>query len=221
MSHGPDPHGTPSPPAKAGEAPVHADPHLEEAEHARHASHDPFDRRVAMTMVIVAAVLAALRLLGHRAHNDTLRYQILADVHHTQESDQWNFFQAQKMRQHLYQSQSDLLQALAANNSQASPDTEKRLKDWQAQAERYLSKSEKIKEEAEKEKEEAKHQQAESERMHHRSDWFDLGELGIELALVLCSVAILTKRAAYWYGGVVIGLAGLVVGLLAYLPHRH
>ena len=221
MSHGSDPHVTPNPPEKAGKTPPHAAPHLEEAEHAQHASHDPFDRRVAITMVIVAAALAAVRVLGHRAHNETLRYQILADVHHTQESDQWNFFQAQKIRQHLYESQSDLLQALTANNGQASPETKKRLEDWQRRAERYLSKAEKIKGDAEKQKEEAAHQQAESERMHHRSDWFDLGELGIELALVVCSVAILTKRAGYWYGGIVIGLAGLVVALLAYLPHQH
>ena len=32
----------------------------------------------------------------------------------------------------------------------------------------------------------------ESERAHHRADRFDLGELGVELALVLCSLAVLT-----------------------------
>jgi hypothetical protein len=195
------------------------DPHLEEAEHAQHARLDPFDRRVAITMIVVAAVLAAVRVLGHRAHNETLRHQVLANVHHTRESDQWNFFQAQKVRQHLYGSQSDLLQALAASNGQASPETDRRLKAWQKQAERYLNKSEKIREDAEKEKQEAEHEQTESERMHHRGDWFDLGELGIELALVLCSVAILTKRAGYWYSGILIGLGGLVVALLGYLPH--
>ena len=37
-----------------------------------------------------------------------------------------------------------------------------------------------------------------------------MGELGVELALVLASVAILTKRASYWYGGLVVGAIGLV-----------
>src|SRR5262245_12899445 len=73
----------------------------EEAEHASHHAFDPFDRRVAMSMVVIAAVLAAVKVLGHRTHNDTLAYQIKAGVAHTQESDQWNFFQAKKMREVL------------------------------------------------------------------------------------------------------------------------
>ena len=78
----------------------HGQPH-EEAEHASHHAADPFDRRVAMSMVVIAAVLAAVKVLGHRTHNETLEYQIKAGVAHTQESDQWNFFQAKKMREVL------------------------------------------------------------------------------------------------------------------------
>src|SRR5437763_585857 len=54
-----------------------------------------------MSMVVIAAVLAAVKVLGHRTHNETLAYQIKAGVAHTQESDQWNFFQAKKMREVL------------------------------------------------------------------------------------------------------------------------
>ena len=76
---------------------THGQPH-EEAEHAAHLAADPFDRRVAMSMVVIAAILAAVKVQGHRTHNETLQYQIDANVAHTQESDQWNFFQAKKMR---------------------------------------------------------------------------------------------------------------------------
>jgi hypothetical protein len=34
--------------------------HLEHAEHAQHAAHDPFDRRVTMTIAIIAAMLACV-----------------------------------------------------------------------------------------------------------------------------------------------------------------
>ena len=53
--------------------------------------------------------------------------------------------------------------------------------------------------------------------------FFDLGELGVELALVLSSIAILTKAAGYWYGGLVVCAAGLVVhrrGLPRALRHE-
>ena len=33
---------------------------------------DPFDRRVAMTMAIIAAVLACVTMLSHRAHDESL-----------------------------------------------------------------------------------------------------------------------------------------------------
>ena len=44
-----------------------------------------------------------------------------------------------------------------------------------------------------------------------------LGELGIELALVLCSVAVLTKRPGFWYSGMAFGLVGLAVSLSSFL----
>src|SRR3954470_7534819 len=47
--------------------------HIEHAEHAGHGAPDPFTLRVAMTMALIAAVLAAISLVGHRKHNDNLR----------------------------------------------------------------------------------------------------------------------------------------------------
>jgi len=54
--------------------------HLEHAEHTAHGGHgghgsDPFMGRVAMTMAIIAAVLAAVALIGHRKHNAVLQLQ--------------------------------------------------------------------------------------------------------------------------------------------------
>ena len=49
--------------------------HIEHAEHAVHASHDEFNKRVTMSIAIVAAVLACVTMLGHRAHNETLILQ--------------------------------------------------------------------------------------------------------------------------------------------------
>jgi hypothetical protein len=56
-----------------------------------------------------------------------------------------------------------------------------------------------------------------SHEAHGMSNRFDFGELGVEMALVLCSVAVLTKRKSFWYGGIAVGVVGLVVGLTAFL----
>ena len=56
-------------------------------------------------------------------------------------------------------------------------------------------------------------------RRHHQADWFDLGELGVELALVLSSVAILTKRSGYWHVGIVMCLLGVAAVVKGFLVH--
>jgi hypothetical protein len=260
----------------------------EEAEHATHHSHDPFDRRVAMSMVAIAAVLAAIKVLGHRTHNDTLAYQIKAGVAHTQESDQWNFFQSKKMREVLAKLEANLLQQEAERGSRAgsAPDDKvwakqhdsilKELEDLQkdlkkqkeeedkepaemqadppdeaaaniakagrqkydallkaglpaerayrvARAEmtaaRYRAESRYIAQYATEKKKDALEYAGESDHKHHQAYYFDLGELGVELALVLSSVAILTKRPGYWYGGIGVGAVGVVVVLLGFTAH--
>jgi hypothetical protein len=180
--------------------------HLEEAEHARHASHDPFDRRVAMSMVLIAAALAAIKLLGHRAHTESLRFQIQTDVQHTKAADEWNLFQARKLRQHLYESQSELLNAIGNKENT-------RGNDWLERAKRYEKEGEQAAETARDSEKLGEEYQRESEHMHHRSDRYDLGEMGVELALVLCSVAILVKRAAFWYAGVATAAVGVIAAL--------
>src|SRR5438132_9018579 len=54
-----------------------------------------------MSMVVIGAILAMVKVLGHRTHNETLGYQIQAGNYNTQASNQWQFFQAKKMREVL------------------------------------------------------------------------------------------------------------------------
>src|SRR5262249_31729274 len=117
---------------------------LEHVEHAQHAAHDPFDRRVAMTMAVVAAVLAAVTLLSHREHNATLLNQIESSKKTTNAADQWAFYQAKKGREHLYEAMGDLASVTSTNSASKPPQAK-----WQANAERYKSEAESIKHEAE------------------------------------------------------------------------
>jgi hypothetical protein len=242
----------------------------EEAEHASHHAQDPFDRRVAMSMVVIAAVLAAVKVAGHRTHNEVLKYQIKANVAHTQASDQWSYFQAKKNRLYLYESEAQLLALICAGNAKKlaaaeldeldlilakadkadkaeknekkpkkkrelspedhkavealvskglTPDQAKQVVIWQSQARRYTKEADDIQKEAEDLVKEGKHYQHDSEHAHHQADYFDLGELGVELALVLSSVAILTRRPSYWFAGLAVGGAGLVSVLLGFFMH--
>jgi hypothetical protein len=237
---------------------THGQPH-EEAEHAAHHAADPFDRRVAMSMVVIAALLAAVKVLGHRTHTDTLNHQIEANVNHTKESDQWNYFQAKKNRQYLYEADADLLahlgrkggavpvalldevaaeapkpekkkkkgvltpedeKEIARLKQQGLPgDSAERVVTWRSQARSYRQDAQEIETEANKLQKKAEDYQKKSHHKHEQSFYFDMGELGVELAIVLCSVAILTKQRPFWFGGMAVCLIGLAVVGMGFFVH--
>ena len=71
--------------------------HLEQAEHAQHAA-SHFDRKVAMTIAVIAAALAGVSVLGHR-HNDVLRIQNESAVKEVNASNGYAWYQATRGRQ--------------------------------------------------------------------------------------------------------------------------
>ena len=184
--------------------------HIEEAEHAQHAAHHPFDKRVAMTMAIVAAALACVTLLSHRAHNEVLQDQMLAAGKITEASDQWAYYQAKKNREYMYEADAALL-AVGAKDPAASDKAAGQIKEWKEAAAKYKEETKEIEETARKLGETADAFRERSETAHVGGNFFDLGELGIELALILCSIAVLTKRRPFWMAGILAGVVGLVV----------
>src|SRR5262245_25484925 len=192
--------------------------HLEEAEHAQNAVPHPFDRRVAMTMAIVAAALACVTMLGHREHNETLRLQTQANIQHTLASNQWAYYQAKNIRQHEYEAFLELVEVIP-RDAGATEARDRARREWQKKVGQYSQDLRKIEEQAEGHTEQARTNQEASERAHHRASRFDLGELGVELALVLCSIAVLTKRPEFWYSGIAFGLVGFLVALSGLLMH--
>ena len=195
--------------------------HLEQAEHVGHHAHDPFDRRVAMTMAIVAAVLACAGMSSHRAHNETLKLHIMANDDITEASNRWGHYQAKKNREYMYLADARLLAVMAKDNSQ--PDTanqaEEQIADWNSKADQYKSDTKTIEHQARHlgDSAEDKHHQAET--VHHRADRLDCGHLGLELALVLCSIAVLTKQRGFWYSGIGVGLFSAVAAASSFFLH--
>ena len=80
--------------------------HLEHAEHDAHHALDPFNQRVAVSMAIVAAILAAISMVGHRTHNKVLQLQGDANRLRTEaataeveKSNLFAWYQAKRQRQ--------------------------------------------------------------------------------------------------------------------------
>ncbi len=192
--------------------------HLEEVEHTQHAVHDTFTRKVATTMVIIAAMLAAVTLLSHRSHTETLRLQTLANVRHTQASDIWTFFQAKNIRKYQYTMFLEMAGLLPTDA--AKPENRAAVeKGWADRIVRYEEELPPLQARARALEEEAEEYQKKSTHVHHQADRFDLGELCVELGLVLASLAVLTRRRLFWLVGGIVAGAGVIIASTAWFVH--
>jgi hypothetical protein len=58
--------------------------------------------------------------------------------------------------------------------------------------------------------EQARKFEEEVQTEERRADRYDLGEALLEMALVVTSIALITRRSAFWWAGLALGLAGAV-----------
>src|SRR6266446_3351416 len=74
-------------------------------EHAHHHDEEPWTLPVAITISILAVLVAMATLMGHRSSIEVVLLQ-------TQASDQWAYYQAKNIRLHEMQSVADLMGVL-------------------------------------------------------------------------------------------------------------
>ncbi len=163
-------------------------------EQAEHAGHEKSLRPVAFTMSVVAVLVAVVTVLGHRTHTEAILDQNKA-------TDQWNYYQAHKIRSNDTQLAADLLSVVAITDK----DGAKKL------AQSYADHQDKWAENLKDEQEKAEALEAKVEKAEARADRFDLGEALLEIGLVITSITLLTRKRAYWF----LGLAFSVLGIVA------
>ena len=96
---------------------------------------------------------------------------------------------------------------------------ETQIADWKSKALEYKADTKTIEQEARELGDSAKEKDHQAEAIHHRADRLDYGHLGLDLALVLCSIAVLTKQRGFWYSGMSVGLIGAVVAFSSFFMH--
>ena len=169
---------------------------------AEHARHNPSLAPISLTMAVLAVLVAVVSLLGHRAHTEEIVLQSRA-------SDQWAYFQAKNIRRHTDEIFSDLT-ALATSSD---PGGLARLRDkYKMEADRYKDEQGEIQDEARRLEQEVLVTQ-------RRADRFDLGEVFLEIALVVTSITLLSGRRGFWYFGLLLGIAGIVITVTGFRIH--
>jgi hypothetical protein len=165
-------------------------------EHAEHASTENVLRPVAFTMSVLAVLVAVTTVLGHRTHTEAVLFQNKA-------TDQWNEYQAKKIRAYNTSLVGDLLGVATL------ADKDRAAKIAKAYADHEKKWNDDLKEEQDK----AEALQKKVEQAEVRADRFDLAEALLEIGLVITSVTLLTRKRLYWYFGMVFSLAGIASAL--------
>jgi hypothetical protein len=66
---------------------------------------------------------------------------------------------------------------------------------------------------------EAKSLEEERDLTVRQADRFDGGEALLEIGLVICSITLLTKKKAFWFGGMLIGALGIALSATGFFLH--
>jgi len=180
-------------------------PNMEELEKEKEKS---FTKRVALVTAVFAVFLAITSLGGSKAMKEMLLAQQEA-------SNQWAYYQAKVIREHLYRSQSLMLEAqlLDRDNTMTHQAREKiqlLIKKSSDEADRFATEKKQVEEEAKK---------VEKERDTYRAKdpYFEYAEVLLQIAIVMASIAILSAFRPIFYFSLVSAAAGVLLSLNGFL----
>jgi hypothetical protein len=156
-------------------------------------------RPVAFTMSVLAVLLAVTTVLGGRTHEDAVLNQNKA-------TDQWNEYQAQKIRSYNTQLTSDLMSIITVDNKDAAAKIAKGYADHEKKWATELNQDQAA----------AQALQTSVDQGEAKADRFDLGEVLLEIGLVIVSITLLTHSRVYWRMGLVVSLLGVAAAASAF-----
>jgi len=164
---------------------------MELREHASRAD----ERRIALSMAVLAAGLAIVTLMGHRLHTEEVILQ-------TKVVDGWAYYQAKNTRSQIYDTDARLAELQGA----AGADLRRA---WTEKAAQEHEQAQQIRVDTEK-------LDTATEHIAQRANYFDAAEVFLEISIVLCSVALLTRRPRFWYASFISAAIGIAAAALGY-----
>ncbi|MBI3634645.1 MAG: DUF4337 domain-containing protein [Candidatus Rokubacteria bacterium] len=193
-----------------------ADVELPDPHELREHREKAFSRHVALTTAIYAVVLAIASLGGNFAMKEMLLAQ-------QQSSDQWAFYQAKVIREHLNRGNKALVEAQLAEPS-AFKGAERAK--YQALAKRFADEEARMAGDKKAIEKDAKKLEHERDLYRTKDPYFDYAEVLLQIAIVCSSVAILAaSRPMYWFSMVLAVLGAIVTAngffLFFRLPFLH
>jgi hypothetical protein len=167
-----------------------------------------FTRRVALVTAVFAVALAITSLGGSNAMKEMLLAQ-------QQSSDQWAFYQAKVIREHLYRSEKlrlelDLLAAGDSQKLEVRQQMEEMLKKLSAEEERYRNEKKEI-------EQAAKTLEHERDVNRAKDPYFDYAEVLLQIAIVLASISIIASSPRMFFFALGIAILGTLLCINGFL----
>ncbi len=189
-----------------------AEVELPKPEELREHAENTFSRRVALVTAVFAVVLAIAALGGNHAMKEMLLAQ-------QQSSDQWAFYQAKVIREHLYRAQKmrlevDLAERAAAPRAEAREKMEALLQKFDEEEKRYGAEKKDIEKDAKK-------LEALRDSFQARDPYFLVAEALLQIAIVMSSVSILARSGLIFSFSLVLALVGAVLTANGYFMVFH
>jgi hypothetical protein len=167
---------------------------MEMQENAR----ESHQRVVGLTTAVVAALLAAVVLMGHRLNTEEIVMQ-------TKSADGWAYYQAKNTRAQMYATDAQLA-TLSGPTGAALAAT------WSQKADEEKASADQIRKDNETRDEE-------TNSIARRGAFFDAGEVCLEMAIVLCSIALLADNKFFWRISFIGSLAGVGLAVWGLFAH--
>ena|SRR5437868_11696881 len=157
---------------------------------------------ISLAISILAVLVAMVTVLGHRSHTEAVLAQARA-------TDQWNLYEAKKIRQDNLSVVIDQMQLQPTLNPKGTHD---KLAEYKAHIAKWTNDLDETRKTAEGFQQKVEHAEKQAGR-------FDLGEALLQISVVLSSITLFTRRRSYFFGGITLGAAGLIVAASAWLVH--
>jgi hypothetical protein len=166
---------------------------------------DRRERQVGLTIAILAILLAVVSALGNEQDNEKIVKQIEA-------SNGFAWFQSKRIRAGMNELALDQMKIDAAGQlAEAQREAMKKLEG------RLLAKNAEYKAENEKILKDAEESKKAAESADAKGNRFDRSEIFLQIAVVFCSITLLTKVRTFFYVGLMLALFGTGLGAWAFL----
>ena len=170
------------------------------------------DKKVALLIAILALFLALSEAGAKKAEHHSTEKNI-------ESSDLYNFYQAKKVRQTIYETAAQSLEATAGavTEEKTHAAVEKQIGDWKATVAKYDKDTKNPNDSLERIVERAKEATEERESWNRKLEHFEYASGALQISIVLASASIISGVVLLaWVAGV-LGLAGAVLMALGYL----